>query len=217
MIRINLLTQAQPSGKAKPVARLRFEGFGTLGQNALMTGVVLLALLFVGWRWYDLASEQRALKAEIARAEKEKQRLQAIIQKGEEYKAKKELLQRKIALITQLKKNQSGPVHLLDEISRQLPDFLWLETMNETGFNVQIAGKATTYNAVSNFYNNLTGSRYFQNVVLGPISAIPVGVQFTLSCQFLPAPAAPAGGAGAAEGVAPGGPETPAPAAPAGG
>ena len=45
--------------------------------------------------------------------------------------------------------------------------------MAESGFAIQIQGKATTYNAVSNFYNNLTGSPYFQGVVLGPISSIP--------------------------------------------
>ena len=88
--------------------------------------------------------------------------------------------------MSQLKRNQSGPVHLLDEISKQLPDFLWLDNMNEASWSVMINGKATTYNAVSNFYNNLTGSRYFSNVVMGPITAIPAGVSFSLTCQFVP-------------------------------
>ncbi|MFQ5878452.1 MAG: PilN domain-containing protein [Acidobacteriota bacterium] len=187
MIKINLLATAQQA-REKGTALPRFEGFGTLGQNALMAGVVILAVLFVGWRWYDLAGERKHLAREISKAEAERERLQAIIQKGDEYKAKKELLQRKIVLITELKRNQSGPVHLLDEVSRQLPDFLWLESMTESGFSVRIQGKATTYNAVSNFYNNLTGSRYFESVVLGPISAIPEGVTFSLTCQFMPQP-----------------------------
>ncbi len=188
MIKINLLAQAQPAGKARAAAP-RFEGVGTLGQSFLMVALVVLAALFIGWRWYTLASEQKQLQTEVAKAEKERDRLQAIIKKGEEYKVKKDLLQRKITLITQLKRNQSGPVHLLDEVSKQLPDFLWLDSMSESAFNIQISGKATTYNAVSNFYNNLTGSRYFQNVVLGPITSIPVGVTFSLTCHFLPQPA----------------------------
>jgi type IV pilus assembly protein PilN len=187
MIKINLLAPAQ-QGKVRAVREPKFKGVGSLGQNVLMAGVVLLALAYVGWHWYALADRQRTLTADIAKAEAEKERLQAIIKKGEEYKAKKELLQRKITLITQLKHNQSGPVHLLDEVSKQLPDFLWLDSMNEAGFNVQINGKATTYNAVSNFYNNLTGSRYFENVVMGSITSIPVGVQFSLTCQFVPNP-----------------------------
>jgi type IV pilus assembly protein PilN len=190
MIKINLLAGTQQT-KTRAAKKPRFEGVGTLGQNVLMAGMVILALLFIGWRWYSLESEARMLRSEIVKAQAEKERLQAIIKKGEEYKAKKELLERKIALITQLKRNQSGPVHLLDEISKQLPDFLWLDSMNESGSSVVIQGKATTYNAVSNFYNNLTGSRYFNNVVLGTITAIPVGVTFALTCQFVPHPEAP--------------------------
>ena len=198
MIKINLLAGAQQV-KTRAVKTPRFEGVGTLGQNVLMAGVVILALLFIGWRWYSLESEHLQLHEEIVKALAEKERLQAIIKKGEEYKAKKELLQRKIALITQLKRNQSGPVHLLDEVSKQLPDFLWLDGMSESGQSITIQGKATTYNAVSNFYNNLTGSRYFQNVILGPISSISVGVTFSLTCQFLPHPE----GQGEGSGVAP--------------
>lgn len=185
MIKINLIAGTE-KGKAREKAAPRLEGSGVLGQNVLMIGVVVLAALVVGWRWTSLASEHRRLAAEIVRAEQEKERLQAIIKKGEEYKAKKDLLARKIELVSQLKRNQSGPVHLLDEISKQLPDFLWLDTMNEAAWNVMINGKATTYNAVSNFYNNLTASHYFQNVVMGPITAIPAGVSFSLTCTFVP-------------------------------
>jgi len=187
MIKVNLLAGTQQA-KARVAKAPRFEGVGTFGQNILMAGIVILALVFIGWRWYSLESEARMLRSEIAKAQAEKERLQAIIKKGEEYKAKKELLERKIALITQLKRNQSGPVHLLDEVSKQLPDFLWLDSMTESGASVMIQGKATTYNAVSNFYNNLTGSRYFNNVVLGTITAIPVGVTFSMTCQFVPHP-----------------------------
>ena len=186
MIKINLLAGTQQA-KTRAVKTPRFEGVGTLGQNVLMTGVVILALLFIGWRWYSLESEHRQLHDEIVKAQAEKERLQAIIKKGEEYKAKKELLQRKIALITQLKRNQSGPVHLLDEVSKQLPDFLWLDSMTESGQSISIQGKATTYNAVSNFYNNLTGSNYFDQVVLGPIASTSGGITFSLTCKFVPA------------------------------
>ena len=137
MIKINLLAGTEKV-KARAPKAPRFEGVGTLGQNVLMAGLVILALLFIGWRWYSLESEARKLRVEITKAQAEKERLQAIIKKGEEYKAKKELLERKIALITQLKRNQSGPVHLLDEVSKQLPDFLWLDSMNESGASVVI-------------------------------------------------------------------------------
>ena len=47
MIKINLLAGAQQV-KTRAVKTPRFEGVGTLGQNVLMAGVVILALLFIG-------------------------------------------------------------------------------------------------------------------------------------------------------------------------
>jgi len=184
MIKINLLAEARPtkSRSLKPSLQMP----GNVPQNLLLVALVALSFVFCSWKWYSLQAEHSELTDQIVKAEAEKKRLDEIIKKGDTYKAQRDLLNKKINLITQLKKNQSGPVHLLDEISRKLPDFLWLDSMNGTANNVTINGKATTYNAVSNFYNNLTGSKFFDQVVLGPIASTPQGITFSLSCKFLP-------------------------------
>jgi len=184
MIRINLLSDPKPSkGRSlRPALRMP----GNVPQNLLMVALVALSFVFVSWKWYSLKAEHSDLSDRIVKAEAEKKRLDEIIKKGDNYKAQRDLLSKKITLITQLKKNQSGPVHLLDEISRKLPDFLWLDTMSGAANNVTINGKATTYNAVSNFYNNLTGSKFFDQVVLGPIASTPQGITFSLTCKFVP-------------------------------
>jgi type IV pilus assembly protein PilN len=185
MIRINLLSEAKPakSRSFKPSLQMP----GNIPQNLLMIALVALTLIFVSWKWYSLKAEHSDLSEKIVKAEAEKKRLDEIIKKGDMYKAQRDLLNKKIGLITQLKKNQSGPVHLLDEISRKLPDFLWLDQMSGVNNGITIAGKATTYNAVSNFYNNLTGSKFFDSVVLGPIASTPGGITFSLTCKFVPA------------------------------
>ena len=184
MIRINLLAEAKPTKTRsfKPSISIP----GNIPQNLLFVALVALSFIFVSWKWYSLRAEHSDLAEQIAKAEVEKKRLDEIIKKGDTYKAQRDLLNKKITLITQLKKNQSGPVHLLDEVSRKLPDFLWLDQMSATANSVTIAGKATTYNAVSNFYNNLTGSKYFDQVVLGPIASTPNGITFSLNCKFVP-------------------------------
>lgn len=184
MIRINLLADTKPSkGRSlKPSLQIP----GNVPQNLLMVALVALSFVFVSWKWYSLKAEHSDLADRIVKAEVEKKRLDEIIKKGDTYKTQRDLLNKKITLITQLKKNQSGPVHLLDEISRKLPDFLWLDTMSGSTNNVTINGKATTYNAVSNFYNNLTGSKFFDQVVLGPIASTPQGITFSLTCKFVP-------------------------------
>ncbi len=185
MIRINLLSEAKPS-KSRSF-RPNIQMPGNVPQNLLMVALVALTLVFVSWKWYSLTAEHSDLSDKIVKAEAEKKRLDEIIKKGDTYKARRDLLNKKIGLITQLKKNQSGPVHLLDEISRKLPDFLWLDQMSGVKNGVTITGKATTYNAVSNFYNNLTGSKYFDQVILGPIASTSGGITFSLTCKFVPA------------------------------
>ena len=185
MIRINLLSEAKPSKSRSFKPNIQMPG--NVPQNLLMVALVALTLVFMSWKWYSLKAENSDLSGRIVKAEAEKKRLDEIIAKGDTYKARRDLLNKKIGLITQLKKNQSGPVHLLDEISRKLPDFLWLDRMSGVNNGVTISGKATTYNAVSNFYNNLTGSKYFDQVILGPIASTSGGITFSLTCKFVPA------------------------------
>ena len=90
----------------------------------------------------------------------------------------------KIQLITDLKRQQEVPVHILDQVSLNLPDFTWLESMTANQTRISISGKATTYTAVSNFYENLTGSGYFGGVNLGRVFQVPEGVSFSISAQF---------------------------------
>jgi Tfp pilus assembly protein PilN len=185
MIRINLIAERKPEKSRKPLITLE-SGNEALG-NVVMAAVIALAVLFCGYKYVSMRSTISDLGVKIADANKERERLKEILKKGEEFKAQRELLQRKVELITQLKKNQAVPVHLLDQISRNMPEFLWLEKISERGNSISLVGKATTYNAVSNFYNNLNQSSFFNNVTLGTTQQEAQGVSFSVSCQFLPA------------------------------
>ena len=189
MIKINLLAERKPV-KAKPASNFKFEGVGG-SQNLLLAGIPILGFLVAGgWAWARQVTI-KDLETQNQKADAELQRLVEIRKKGDLYKKQKELLERKINLITDLKKKQSVPVHILDQISRNLADFLWLEGMSVAGSKITITGKATTYTAVSNFYNNLTASGWFDEVVMGKASEITEGVSFSLTCKFKPPQAAP--------------------------
>lgn len=182
MIKINLLADRKQA-KAKSAPGLKTEG-ASGSRNLLLIGVLLLGMLFTAGWWWTLNGEIDEWRDKHLKADQELKRLESIRQKGEEYKKQKDLLARKIELITELKRKQAVPVHILDQISRSLPDFLWLESMTTNNNQINIAGRATTYNAVSNFYSNLTQSGYFKDVALGKVYEVPEGVSFSLSCKF---------------------------------
>ncbi len=184
MIRINLVAERKTEKVRKPL--LNFESGNEALGNVLMGAVLVMALIFSGYKYVSMNSTLATLDVGIADANREKDRLKDILAKGEAFKAQRELLKRKVELITELKKNQAVPVHLLDQVSRNLPEFLWLDKVSERGNGISLVGQATTYNAVSNLYNNLDASAYFADVVLGTTQQEKQGVTFSMSCRFIP-------------------------------
>jgi len=182
MIKINLLAEKKQV-KTRAASTVQVEGPGG-GRNVLLVGILLIGAVVAGGWWFTLSNTKANWEQKHVEADKELERLAEIRKKGEEYKKRKELLQRKIDLITELKKQQAVPVHILDEISKNLPEFLWLESMSSGKNSIDIKGKATTYNAVSNFYSNLNDSGHFQDVSLGRTFEVPEGVSFTLSARY---------------------------------
>lgn len=184
MIKINLLTEKrQAKAKTSSGTAIQTEGMGS-GQNLALIAILLIGVIVSGGWWWSLNSTTKDLHTKIEEADRELERLADVRRKRDEYTRQKELLERKIELITNLKKQQAAPVHILDQVSKNLPEFLWLESMSSNANAISLNGKATTYNAVSNFYGNLTDSGYFQDVTLGRTFEVPEGVSFSLTCRF---------------------------------
>lgn len=184
MIKINLLAEKKKQVKAK---RPSFKLEGLSGsRNVLLAGILVVGIAAAGGMWFFVQRDLNHWQEQIRKADAELERLKPIREKYNRYEKRKELLERKIALITELKKKQAVPVHMLDQISRNLPDFLWLNALSANNNRITITGKATTYNAVSSFYKNLTSSGYFADVTLGKTFEVPEGVSFSMSCKFAP-------------------------------
>jgi len=204
MIKINLLAErkdAKAKARTKAASSVNFEMGGT--QNLLLAGIMVVGLLVSGVWWWARVSELNRVRQDKVVAEAELKRLEDVRKKAEAFKTQKELLERKINLITELKKKQAVPVHILDQVSRNLPEFMWLDSLTANANVINIVGKATTYNAVSNLYDNLRTSGQFSDVVLGKTIEISEGVSFSLTCRYVPP-----GATAAAD------PDTPAPPAP---
>src|SRR5438094_2486356 len=161
MIRINLLAAEKERGKKKAAL------FGTAGQKLTIgcSIILVLAVLLVGWRYWSLARQSAALDAEINAAQEETTRLHSVIEQVQQFEQRKAQLQQRVVLIEQLRKGQTGPVHMLDQISRALPPMLWLTEVKQTGAEIVIDGKCTSPIGVSDFVANLEASGYFKRSI----------------------------------------------------
>ena len=90
----------------------------------------------------------------------------------QKFELRRTQLQQRVTLIEELRKGQTGPVHMLDQLSLSLPSMMWLTDLkqNPGGTDVIIEGKSTGLTTLSDFVANLEASGYFKKSTTSRIS-----------------------------------------------
>lgn len=171
MIKINLLLTKK--GKA-PKKVTDFQKQVILGSLIfiIVTGGMLFYWKYQTDRIADLERQKTVAEARI----REQENMLKEVKNVEEERKK---VTEKIEIIEKLKKDQGGPVRLLDEISAALPVGVDIVSLVETNKNISLEGEAFTNYDVVHFVDNLKASRFLSNVVLLETSqAIKEGTEF---------------------------------------
>lgn len=171
MIKINLLPIKRAGKKTKAPAD------EALMQLGIGLGVVLIFLGACGYRWQS-NMDDIALQTQLKESKtKEVEALKKKVQEVEDYEKKKLSLENQVRIIEQLRKNQGGPVRLLDYLSQSLdPVKVWLSSV-EGDAQVAVTGKALTNDDIVEFIKNLQQSKYFSSVTLQEsVQALDEGV-----------------------------------------
>jgi type IV pilus assembly protein PilN len=155
MIRINLLPVRQL--KKQALLRQQLYMFGAI--IALVSIGVGIVWMMDRWAIARLEAEQEELRADLVR-------LQPIVDEVNALERREMLLNARIETIQRLRSNQRGPVRVLDELSRSLPEQAWLETIDESGGLYKVAGYALTNFGVADLLRNLQRSKEFIGVDL---------------------------------------------------
>jgi Tfp pilus assembly protein PilN len=209
MIRVNLLgTKEAPAGggtviDAGPSGGERSERKGVFVAVAIL-GLAVAAIVV---QWLSMTRQLNQLDEEINQLTAEKNRLAPIILEVQKYQAKLAELEEKEKLIERLKSEREGPVRMLDALSSELPDFVWLTKLQQAGPQVSIDGMAASYVSIADYIRKLEDNEWFQNVELIDAKVDQREeqefTQFQLRTQIISPNAPPPGGAPA--GAAPAG------------
>ena len=156
MIKINLLPREE---RVKPLV---------IPTKLILAGVgaaIVLAAMAYGWIW--LSGEVSRLEETIVQAKKEQKRFEELTKQVEMFRAEKKRLEDKIKVIDTLVAGQGGPVRVLDEVYKALPQEAWLIAFNKSGKRLELQGVASSNFTVATFLTNLgTMSKLFTNVDL---------------------------------------------------
>jgi type IV pilus assembly protein PilN len=176
MPRINLLPWRDEERKER---KLKF--MVSLG------GAAIAALLtaFVGYLLMD--SMVSAQEARNAKLKQEIEELDKQIEKITSLEADKQRFIARMEVIEKLQRSRPEIVHIFDEISKQIPDGVYLTaiTQNSDG-RIKFEGVAQSSTRVSAFMRNIDGSSYLKNPELEVVETKKnnvVGATFVLWAQ----------------------------------
>lgn len=156
MIRINLL----PFRAARKKENIR-------RQVSIFLLTVVGAVLLMAWFAIGMSRELNSLKRKEQDLQAQLRSYEATIRKINELEKKIKEIRAKLAVIRELEKNKTGPVHLLDEIAMAVPrEKLWLTSLKESAGSLKLTGTAMDNETIALFMTNLEKSEYIGTVEL---------------------------------------------------
>ena len=178
MIEVNLLPEAQKSrggGRSR-----RGAGIGGLPQlsggrdrwNLVLLIAAVLVPIAVLVLWLGQRSEARGLEERLEAATADSARLADLRAISDSLTERQQLIRERVALVERLDRNRFVWPHVMDEVSRAVPDIVWLVSLQQVNplpnVTVQIQGMAANPLAITEFVRNLQASEYLTDVqILG--------------------------------------------------
>jgi len=165
MIRINLLKPETKDIRETVAAPGTSEEGGKRGPN-LGNLVFLLLVIGLGAFYFFQKKAFDRENALLAQARQEKSQFQYVEAKLEEQRKARESLDRKITLIETLNAQRDMAPRLMDELSRRLPEWVWLSELTYDDKGIQIKGRALSNNLIADYISSLEASPQIMNVNL---------------------------------------------------
>lgn len=155
MIKINLLPVRAAQKKETAVQQI-----------AIFCAGVLLILAAVMTMYFVERLQISDTQNDIATANNKINELKARIGKLEELKTLKDQVKKKLDVLTQLRKNKTGPAQRLATLSDSTPNQLWLTSYGEIGSDIKISGFAFNEELIAIFMRTIEASSDYSGVEL---------------------------------------------------
>jgi Tfp pilus assembly protein PilN len=195
MIEINLRPGQKRARGGSPFAGLQAQLSGLREQlrNPLpmvAAGVVVLALLFLGWSWISTARSLSALEPQIEEARQENQRFRNFVAQKRKVELIRDSLVAQITVLQSVDGERYVWPHVMDEVTRALPPYTWLVDLGGSTpppvqpgsaadtavadtvapvMRIQINGRTVDVQAFTRFLRQLEASPWITDVQ--PVSA----------------------------------------------
>ena len=210
MIEINLLPGSGKKGKAKGGGGsadmgTAFRGFASKVTDPFLLGAVasgVLAAAAIGALYTQQLTRQKSLEDKERRAVKDSIQYAVVVKSIRKAQAQRDSVVRQLNIIKVIDNNRFVWPHVMDEVSRALPPYTWLTSLQQTNVSaipeagapaprhrkgenadsaaaaqpvqLQIVGNTVDIQALTRFMKALEASPFLENVTLVKTTVIPV-------------------------------------------
>ncbi len=190
MIKVNLLSPEKKDISSSPGDTAVFadeERESKLNIPAVVSALVLIFAV-IGILYFlqsnNLDTSRKTLEEKKATlAEKEN-----VLKTLAKLEQTRKMLDRKVKIIQNLNAKKQTTVKMMDQLSRALPEMVWLTNLKFNNGLLSLTGSALSNNMIADFINNLKSTNYFFNIQFKDsnrkkVSGVDV-FKFRLKCSF---------------------------------
>ena len=176
MIKVNLLPYREKKKEVQSKNQVVILGAFGLAFDVLLGAFHIFTVMKLSGLENQVQSTQQTL-----------QQLKSSIGDINQYKKAKEILEKRLNVISYLEKNRFAKVVFLDELTSMIPAHqVWIKSMKESETDVKFDGFAKDNIAIAKFMRNLEKSKHLTSVDLVSSKQTEIAgnklKQFTLSC-----------------------------------
>lgn len=173
MIEVNLLPGGSKRQAKKRGFSVRLPQVQGLPADKWILGsgvATAAALIFAVHMFFSSSGRITELDVAVESAVQDSIRYADLIAQTEMLQARRDSIAEKVAVIQEIDAQRYVWAHLMDEISRSVPDYTWLTSMTQVSggspMQFRIEGQAGNNFALTRFWNNLESSSFIRNVRL---------------------------------------------------
>lgn len=180
MISVNLLPKEERSAERQLVTAPR-------KQFLLPLALIVAVIVPIAALYLMQITKIHGLKSDIEVAQIESTRLKPQIAKINQLMVKREELNLRLNLVRNLNRARTLPVQLMDELSMQVPEHLWMTTVEHGGGAMTLAGVTFSNLLVADLMSRLERTDLYRDVDLTVAERVKLGEEeviiFTLTAQ----------------------------------
>ena len=174
MIQINLLPGAQKRKKGGALSGLPIKLPEKMPDLDRMMAFIVVAWILgplIGlWLFLGVRGDMAEVETQLQQAVADSVRYASVIETQTRLRARQDTIAEKLQMIQEIDAGRYIWPHIMDEVSRALPPFTWVLTIDQTSGGTaprfQLQGRSGSYPALTRFMDALEASPFLRNIQL---------------------------------------------------